>query len=114
MAKSWKEWEKPVLELDDLINKLRNIAAQETDPDKHARLQQRLEDFEKRRDNFIDVRYSRLGAWEEVLLARAEPRPYTLDYISQIFSNFTELAGDRRIGDDNAIVAGPPTSTRGL
>jgi acetyl-CoA carboxylase carboxyl transferase subunit alpha len=107
LAKSWKEWEKPVLELDELINKLRNIAAQETDPDKHARLQQRLEDFEKRRDNFIDVRYSRLGAWEEVLLARAEPRPYTLDYVSQIFTNFTELAGDRRIGNDNAIVAGP-------
>ena len=96
-----------MLELDDLIAKLKVIAAQETNPDKHARLQTRLEEFEKRRDNFIDVRYSRLGAWEEVLLARAEPRPYTLDYIAQIFTGFTELGGDRRAGQDNAIVAGP-------
>lgn len=107
MAKSWKEWEKPVLELDDLIAKLRTIAAQETDPDKHTLLQTRLEEFEKRRDNFINVRYSRLGAWEEVLLARAEPRPYTLDYIAQVFTGFVELDGDRRIGQDHAIVAGP-------
>lgn len=107
MAKSWKEWEKPVLELDDYIAKLKAIAAQETNPDKHGRLQTRLEEFEKRRDNFINVRYSRLGPWEEVLLARAEPRPYTLDYIAQIFTDFTELDGDRRHGQDHAIVAGP-------
>lgn len=107
MAKSWKEWEKPVLELDELIAKLKTIAAQETDPDKHSQLQARLEEFESRRDNFINVRYSRLGAWEEVLLARAEPRPYTLDYIAQVFTGFVELDGDRRIGQDHAIVAGP-------
>ena len=107
MAKTWKEWEKPVLELDELIAKLKAIAAQETNPDKHAQLQTRLEDFERRRDNFINVRYSRLGAWEEVLLARAEPRPYTLDYVAQIFTDFTELDGDRRYGQDHAIVAGP-------
>ncbi len=107
MAKSWKEWEKPVLELDEYITKLKTIAAQETNPDKHARLQARLDEFEKRRDNFINVRYSRLGPWEEVLLARAEPRPYTLDYIAQVFTGFTELDGDRRIGQDHAIVCGP-------
>lgn len=107
MAKSWKEWEKPVLELEELIAKLKTLAAQETDPTKHSELQEKLEDFEKRRDNFIEVRYSRLGAWEEVLLARAEPRPYTLDYISHIFTDFTELDGDRRIGADHAIVSGP-------
>ena len=107
MAKTWKEWEKPVLELEELIAKLKTLAAQESDPVKHSELQERLEEFEKRRDNFIEVRYSRLGAWEEVLLARAEPRPYTLDYISHIFTEFTELDGDRRIGADHAIVAGP-------
>ncbi len=107
MAKSWKEWEKPVIELDDLIAKLRAVAEQETDVHKSKLLQARLEEFEKRRDNFIRVRYSRLGSWEEVLLARAEPRPYTLDYISHIFTDFTELDGDRRIGQDHAIVAGP-------
>jgi acetyl-CoA carboxylase carboxyl transferase subunit alpha len=107
LAKSWKEWEKPVLELDELIAKLKAIAAQETDANKQRKLQHRLEEFEKRRDNFINVRYSRLGAWEEVLLARAEPRPYTLDYVSSVFSGFVELDGDRCNSADHAIVSGP-------
>ncbi len=107
MAKSWKEWEKPVLELEDLIAKLRIAIERESDPQKRTEISEKLEEFEERRKNFIEVRYSRLGAWEEVLLARAEPRPYTLDYIAQIFTGFTELSGDRRIGDDNAIVGGP-------
>ena len=107
MAKTWKEWEKPVLELEELIAQLRALAKQESHPEKKAELQKRLEEFERRRDNFIEVRYSRLGAWEKVLLARAEPRPYTLDYVSNIFTDFTELDGDRRVGADHAIVAGP-------
>ena len=107
MAKTWKEWEKPVLELEELIEKLRVLIDAEADATKKKELHVRLEEFEKRRDNFIKVSYSRLGAWEKVLLARAEPRPYTLDYIANIFTDFTELDGDRRIGADHALVVGP-------
>jgi acetyl-CoA carboxylase carboxyl transferase subunit alpha len=46
------------------------------------------------------------GAWERVKLARHSDRPYTLDYIELIFTNFTETHGDRRFGEDAAIVAG--------
>jgi len=98
---------KPLIELEELIAKLKSAAARETDPDKQEDLKAQTEQFEKRRDNIIELMFSRLGAWEEVLLARAEPRPYTLDYISSIFTEFTELDGDRRIGADHAIVAGP-------
>jgi acetyl-CoA carboxylase carboxyl transferase subunit alpha len=45
-------------------------------------------------------------AWARVLLARHPRRPYTLDYIAMLFSDFTELHGDRRFGDDPAIVCG--------
>jgi acetyl-CoA carboxylase carboxyl transferase subunit alpha len=51
--------------------------------------------------------YSNLGAWEKVLVARAEQRPYTLDYIQAIFHNFVELQGDRNGFVDHAIVGGP-------
>jgi acetyl-CoA carboxylase carboxyl transferase subunit alpha len=44
--------------------------------------------------------------WERVKLARHEKRPYTLDYIEMIFTDFVELHGDRRFGDDNAMIAG--------
>src|ERR1044072_316922 len=46
------------------------------------------------------------GAWERVKLARHDKRPYTLDYINLIFTDFVELHGDRRFGEDSALVAG--------
>jgi acetyl-CoA carboxylase carboxyl transferase subunit alpha len=46
------------------------------------------------------------GAWEKVKLARHPDRPYTLDYIALIFTDFVELHGDRRYGDDPAMVGG--------
>jgi len=107
VAKSWREWMKPLIELEELIAKLKSAAARETDPDKQEDLRSQTEQFEKRRDNIIELMFSRLGAWEEVLLARADPRPYTLDYVNSIFTEFTELDGDRRMGADHAIVAGP-------
>lgn len=106
MAKSWKEWEKPLIELDEALAKLRQ-AAQGVAPARKAEIEAKIEEFEKRRDNYIEIKYSRLGPWEKVLVARAETRPYTLDYISMIFEDFVELDGDRRFGQDHAIVGGP-------
>jgi acetyl-CoA carboxylase carboxyl transferase subunit alpha len=48
-------------------------------------------------------------AWSKTLLARHEQRPYTLDYIERLFQDFSEVHGDRRFGDDPAIVAGMAT-----
>src|SRR5438105_2443042 len=106
-AKSWKEWEKPLIELEEGIAKLKGIAAVEKDPAKKADLEKTIIEYEARRDNYINVMYSRLGPWEEVLVARAEKRPYTLDYVSTIFTDFIELEGDRRFGADHAIIGGP-------
>ena len=50
--------------------------------------------------------YGNLTPWQRVQLARHPERPYTLDYIDRIFSNFTELSGDRRYSDDKAIIGG--------
>ena len=105
-AKSWKEWEKPLIELEDGLAKLRELARQATGSQKDE-LERRIKDFEARRDNYIAVMYSRLGPWEKVLVARAEKRPYTLDYVAAIFTDFVELDGDRRFGADHAIIGGP-------
>jgi acetyl-CoA carboxylase carboxyl transferase subunit alpha len=107
MHNTYKEWEKPVLDLEANLVKLRELADKETDSIKRQALEARIDEFEQRIENFLKVRYSRLGPWEQVLLARAEPRPYTLDYIQTIFTDFTELDGDRRYGTDHAIVSGP-------
>src|SRR5690606_16177887 len=79
----------------------------EGDSLKKKALEQRIAEFEARIKNYITVKYARLGPWEQVLLARAEPRPYTLDYINALFTDFIELDGDRRYGADHAIVGGP-------
>ena len=106
-AKSWKEWEQPILDLEDAIRKLEAHIVQESDPLRKAELETRLNEFRGRLHRAIEVRYSRLGPWEKVLVARADSRPYSLDYINGIFEGFTELDGDRRYGTDHAIVGGP-------
>lgn len=106
MAKSWKEWERPLLELEDLIAKAK-AALRTCTPEELPTAEQKIQEFERRRDNVIQVLYSRLGPWEKVLVARAETRPYTLDYIGALFTEFLELDGDRRFGADHAVVGGP-------
>jgi acetyl-CoA carboxylase carboxyl transferase subunit alpha len=66
------------------------------------RLRWQLESFHADRAGDTDSR----DAWRRVLLARHPQRPYTLDYIEQLFTDFTELHGDRRYGDDPAVVCG--------
>src|SRR6476619_1100775 len=102
MAKNWKEWERPLTELDDGLAKLKVIARNSPDP-KRTELEQQIADLERRRDNYIAVMYGRLGPWEKVLVARAEKRPYTLDYVGLMFTDFVELDGDRYFGVDHAI-----------
>jgi len=106
MAKSWKEWEKPLIELEDNLAKLEQLL-KTASPEQIRELEPKIADYKKRRDNYITVMYGRLGPWEKVLVARAEKRPYALDYVSAIFTNFTELDGDRRFGADHAIIGGP-------
>ncbi len=108
MAKSWKEWEDPLIQLERAITKLKEVAAS-APPERRSELSGKIAEFERRRDSYISVKYSRLGPWEKVLVARADPRPYTLDYVQAIFEDFVELDGDRRFGADHAIVGGPAT-----
>lgn len=105
MAKTWREWEKPLIELEEGIKKLAEMATK-APPEKSAEIHRQIEAFEKKRDQYIEVKYSRLGPWERTLVSRADGRPYTGDYIQQIVEDWVELHGDRRYGDDKAIVGG--------
>jgi acetyl-CoA carboxylase carboxyl transferase subunit alpha len=106
-AKTHKEWEKELLELDEYIAKAREASRKQMNDSERIALEQKIVDIEKGRDRYIDVLYSNLGAWEKVLVARAEKRPYTLDYVTALFTDFVELQGDRNGFADNAIVGGP-------
>ncbi len=105
MAKTWREWEKPLIELEEGIKKLADLAAK-APSEKANDIYRQIEAFEKKRDQYIEVKYSRLGPWERTLVSRAEGRPYTNDYIEEFIDDWIELHGDRRFGDDKAIIGG--------
>jgi acetyl-CoA carboxylase carboxyl transferase subunit alpha len=66
-------------------------------------------DLQRIREQVLELRrefYDHLGAWQRTQLARHPQRPYTLDFIRLLFTDFAELHGDRNFGDDPAIVAG--------
>jgi len=107
MSKTHKEWERPLVELEDNILKLKELAKKEQDLNKKGLLEARIADYETRRDRYVEVMYANLGPWEKTLVARADRRPYTLDYVQAIFHNFIELQGDRCGFTDHAIVGGP-------
>lgn len=65
-----------------------------------------IEALEERISHLEKLAGGRLTSWDIVQIARHENRPYTLDYIERAFSRFREIHGDRRYGDDNAIVGG--------
>ncbi|MDR3682422.1 MAG: acetyl-CoA carboxylase carboxyltransferase subunit alpha [Geothrix sp.] len=88
--------EKPVLELEA------QIRAMEMDP---AQNKER-EKLEKKLDKLKADLFTNLTDWQRAQLARHPKRPYTLDYLERICDRFEELHGDRRYGDDAAIVAG--------
>jgi len=106
-AKTHKEWEKPLTELEDNIAKLRELARRENDPIKRNDLNEKAARYQEQCDRFLNLMYRNLGDWEKVLIARAERRPYSLDYIQAISSGFIELDGDRLGFSDHAIIGGP-------
>jgi acetyl-CoA carboxylase carboxyl transferase subunit alpha len=107
IARDFNEWEKPLRELEEGLDKLRQRIERERDPANRKEAETALEELTRRRDNIVAATYSNLSPWENVLVSRAPTRPYTLDYVSTIFGAFVELQGDRRFGADHAIVGGP-------
>ena len=71
-----------------------------------AERQQSIDSLHRRVESVRAEIYSRLTPWQHVLVARHQNRPTVLDYVDRLFTEFTEISGDRRFADDHAIVAG--------
>ena len=71
-----------------------------------AERQQSIDSLHRRIESIRAEIYSRLTPWQRVLVARHPNRPTVLDYVDRLFTEFTEISGDRRFADDRAIVAG--------
>ena len=103
MAYTYLEFEKPISDLENKIEKLRVSGDKGNNTDLEiTKLSSQIEKLTK------DV-YSNLTIWQKVQVARHPHRPHFSDYIDNIFSDFDELHGDRVFGEDKAIIGGLAT-----
>lgn len=101
---NYLDFEKPITELEDKINSLVAIKCQDKKLDFNLDIE--IQRLKNKSIELINKIFSNLRAWQIGQLARHPLRPYTLDYISSIFTDFDELSGDRKYSDDKAIVGG--------
>lgn len=95
------EFEQPIAELDAKIEELRYVG-----DDSEININEEIIRLQKRSDELTASIFSSLSTWQYSQVARHPQRPYTLDYIERIFSDFEELHGDRSFADDPALVCG--------
>ena len=99
---TYLDFERPIAELEGKIVELRKLAEEDPTMDIDADVSR----LQARADQLIKDTYAKLTPWQKALVARHPGRPHFLDYVHQLFDEFTALAGDRSFGEDQAIVAG--------
>ena len=101
MAKEYLDFEKPVAQLEERIDKLKSYG-----PANDAKSLEEIRRLSQRADQLLERLYEKLTPWQRTQVARHPGRPNTLDYIHLLIEDFMELHGDRLYADDPAIVTG--------
>ena len=99
--KTFLDFEQPIAELESKIDELRYVQSESA-----VDISQEIEQLSKKSQQLTKDIYSQLTPWQITKIARHADRPYTLDYVRDIFTHFTELHGDRHFADDLSIVGG--------
>ena len=99
--KTFLDFEQPIAALEDKIEDLRYVQNESA-----VDISSEIEQLTKKSVQLTKDIYSDLSPWQITKIARHPERPYTLDYISQMFTHFVELHGDRHFADDLSIVGG--------
>jgi len=95
------EFEQPIFEIEAKIDELRRV-----EQDSEVELSSEIAKLSARRKVLSDSIYGDLTPWQVAQIARHPRRPYTLDYVEHLFTDFEELHGDRAYADDSAIITG--------
>ena len=101
MNPNYLDFEQPIAELEAKIEELRYVG-----DDTDINIGDEISKLQEKSGSLTKSIFSKLTAWQTSKLARHPLRPYTLDYIDRIFTDFQELHGDRTFSDDAAIVGG--------
>lgn len=101
MAYNYLPFEQPIAELEAKIEELQLVGN-----DSGVNIAEELGKLREKSRKQTEKIYNDLSAWQIVQVARHPQRPYSLDYIPRVFTDFDELHGDRRFGDDKSIIGG--------
>jgi acetyl-CoA carboxylase carboxyl transferase subunit alpha len=101
LAQEYLEFEKPIAELEKKIEELTLFTS-----NGDINLEEEILKLHKKSDQLRAEIYSRITPWQKALISRHPNRPYTLDYIEAMMTDFVEMHGDRAFADDPAIVSG--------
>jgi len=99
--KNFLDFEQPIAELEGKIDELRYVQTESA-----VDISDEIEQLSKKSQQLTKDIYSNLTPWQITKIARHTERPYTLDYINDIFTDFVEMHGDRHFADDLSIVGG--------
>ena len=99
--KTFLDFEQPIAELESNIDELRYVQSESA-----VDISEEIEQLSKKSHQLTKDIYSDLTPWQITKIARHPERPYTLDYVREIFTDFIELHGDRHFADDQSIVGG--------
>lgn len=100
------DFEKDIEALETKIEELESLAEETSDKNKSVSIDAEISSLKKKSRELLKKTYAKLTPWQIAQVARHPNRPYTLDYIQNVFTDFHELHGDRMFGDDAAIVGG--------
>ena len=95
------DFEKPVAELEAMLRELRHLSAEQD-----LNINDEIARLEAKSKALTDSIFASLTPWQIAQIARHPLRPYTLDYVERLFTDFQELHGDRAFADDHALVGG--------
>ncbi|QKM47609.1 Acetyl-coenzyme A carboxylase carboxyl transferase subunit alpha [Burkholderia glumae] len=101
MKTTFLDFEQPIAELEGKIEELRFVQ-----DDSAVDISEEIERLSKKSQQLTKDLYANLSPWQVSQIARHPQRPYTLDYVSELFTDFHELHGDRAFADDQSIIGG--------
>jgi len=101
MNPNFLDFEQPIAELEAKIEELRYVG-----DDSEINIGEEITRLQDKCRSLTESIFNKLSAWQTSQLARHPQRPYTLDYLDRVFTDFQELHGDRAFADDKAIVGG--------
>ncbi|MEE9347640.1 MAG: carboxyl transferase domain-containing protein, partial [Robiginitomaculum sp.] len=101
-ARTYLDFERPLAELDSKISDLSAMAGK----DSTVNVAKEIAQLQAKSDKQLEAIYKKIGPWEKTQVARHPQRPHFSQYVTHLVSDYTPLSGDRKFGDDDALLGG--------